>query len=1320
MNKMEANKAIAIIGVGAVFPGSETLSQYYENILRNRCFVREIPEWLWEQDIFYNENRDRHLKSYCKLAGLLGDIDMDVSHFRIPPRVANYMSRNQKLALMCTEEALRDSGYLTKSFNRDKTGVILGAVVGDSAEQIAETILGRRFHHRLKKLVNNTDQEQLLDELWELYTEQYEIPLTEDSLAGSGANLVAGRIASTFDLHGPNYAIDSACASSPAAISSAIEMLRNKTCDMMITGGVDTDSNPGFFVGFSEIGALSADGSFPFDQRADGFVMGEGCGILVLKRYQDAIRDGDNIHALIRGWGSSSDGAGKSITAPSSQGQLRALERAYQDAALSPADLDFVECHGTGTQVGDATELEALGTFIQGKRKKKLTIGSVKGMTGHLKSASGVAGLLRGLLTINTGLIPPQVNFEQPNSSLDWKQLNLHIPVMPETIESDEVITGISSFGFGGTNFHLVLSSSPQQMRKPLMQADYWLYPLPDIGEKDIAFLFPGQGSQYVDMLKELRDLPIAQKYLNMADSITLEITGKKISEIIYPENRGNDIDEELELQLKKTNMAQPAIFVTSAILLELIQQQGIKCSMSIGHSQGELTALYAAGYLNFEDAMKIVTHRGQLFVEQGSNKKGSMAFINTHQSIVQEMLNEIEGYIVVANLNSYSQTVVSGDINSINQFIDTAISQGYHARQLSVDMAFHSAYMQDVVDPFRKIMFEAKMCYGNCPVSSHKRSIFYPLAEDKALQGSIMTNADRARLIDLFAPQPINPIDFISQVELAYQAGIRRFIEIGPKKTLTGLVNDILQGKEFQTLFLDQRSGVVSHLENVSPLLKQSLTFYRSPLATQSRTIEKIKISDIDDIPESANPLDWVRQVVAIVSGYSVSDINDTDEFEGDLGIDTLKIFDIISRLRGNVLPQKFRNYRQATSIKKIITLASQGAKHEISTLQKNIQDDELSQQGQQQSQQQPQQQPQQQGSASKQLYCYRQVKQVQVNHLTEKVSSLRTGINIITPDKEVFDDAHNETILLWSLPFDERTLINKTIPELLKIILKLSEKLHKQTQMPHSVHFVSFAAQELFNQAIFQALSGLIKSMQFDFPQLLFSSCHLDSAQPNDDELHSALLCQSIGTRIRADYSIELYNLLPEATFFSDKSVSISSVLDGNDIVLVTGGARGITSKIVQQLLHLTSAKFILLGRKKQVEPWINQQERVEYIQCDISDNNAVANIANSLEKVSLLIHAAGVVYSRSPKNVTNEEISTVMGTKILGLHYLLKNLKMLRGIINFSSTAAFFGAPGNMDYAAANGYLLDPLYRGHFPRNKFRPFPHEQCSRNCNKNL
>ncbi len=279
-------------------------------------------------------------------------------------------------------------------------------------------------------------------------------------MPGELANVIAGRVANVFNFRGPNFIADAACASSFAALESACDLLAHGKADAVLCGGVDRNMGPSTFVKFCKIGALSATGTRPFGEGADGFVMGEGAAAFLLRRLDDAIADGDKIYAVIRGIGAASDGKGKGITAPNPQGQILAVRRGWEDAGLDPATCTLVEAHGTSTKVGDVVEVNSLSEVFATARRGSIGLGSAKSNVGHLKAGAGAAGLLKAVYALHHKELPPTLNAERPNPAIDFSCTPFRLVHEPAAWEPDGGLPrrcGVSAYGFGGTNFHVVL-----------------------------------------------------------------------------------------------------------------------------------------------------------------------------------------------------------------------------------------------------------------------------------------------------------------------------------------------------------------------------------------------------------------------------------------------------------------------------------------------------------------------------------------------------------------------------------------------------------------------------------------------------------------------------------------------------------------------------------------------------------------------------------------------------------------------------------------------------------------------------------------------
>jgi len=464
-----SSRAIAIVGVGAILPDAPNVTAFWENIKGGRYSIGEVNPQRWDPGLYFDADPRAPDKTYSKIGGWVRDFNWDPIKWRlpIPPRVADAMDGSQKWAIACTRDALEDFGYPKRSLDPDRTAVILGNAMG--GERHYFTVLRAYFPEYASELMKSASfaslpaavRDEIVRELHERMSKH--LPeITEDSMPGELANCIAGRIANIFNFHGPNYVCDAACASAMAAISSAAEGLIQNHYDFAVTGGIDRNMGVSTFVKFCKIGALSATGTRPYAEGADGFVMGEGAAIFLLRRLADAERAGDKIYAVLRGMGGSSDGRGKGITAPNPAGQKFAIERAWKNAGLSPETVTYIEGHGTSTRVGDVVEVRSMADALHSFHlpAHSVALGSVKSNFGHLKGAAGAAGLLKTVLALRDKVLPPSVHCEHPNPDIDFAHSPLYVntELRPWDIPRDAIRrAGLSAFGFGGTNFHAVI-----------------------------------------------------------------------------------------------------------------------------------------------------------------------------------------------------------------------------------------------------------------------------------------------------------------------------------------------------------------------------------------------------------------------------------------------------------------------------------------------------------------------------------------------------------------------------------------------------------------------------------------------------------------------------------------------------------------------------------------------------------------------------------------------------------------------------------------------------------------------------------------------
>ena len=453
---------IAIIGMSCLFPDASTLTDYWSNLLSGRTSIQALPPERWSVEDHWTEGGPGNVpegRTYAKIGAFVNEFEFNWRRWRVPPATLGQIDPCQQWAVETAAAALEDAGLFGENIRRPlpgaRTGVVFANALGGENRNLSNL---RVWGDRITRIAQEKGlAKEHAQSLLEAITA--ESPrVDEQTMPGELANVVAGRVANLLDLQGPNHTTDAACATTMAALLDAARMLQSRQVDLMVCGASDRTMDPATFAKFSAIGALSATHSRPFDASANGFVMGEGAGCLVLARLDDAIAHGDRIHAVIRGIGASSDGRGKGITAPSIRGQQQAILRAYQQAGFSPKSVDLVEAHGTSTSVGDATELGVLSQiFGDGGRTHPVAVGSVKSNIGHLKAAAGMAGIIKAVLSIENQIIPPSCGFENPNSTIDWDTIPLCVPTTSEnwqrSLEDLPRRAQVSAFGFGGTNW---------------------------------------------------------------------------------------------------------------------------------------------------------------------------------------------------------------------------------------------------------------------------------------------------------------------------------------------------------------------------------------------------------------------------------------------------------------------------------------------------------------------------------------------------------------------------------------------------------------------------------------------------------------------------------------------------------------------------------------------------------------------------------------------------------------------------------------------------------------------------------------------------
>ncbi len=474
---------IAVIGMACYYPGASNIKELWENILARRVQFRRMLDKRLPLAEYYDEDAKAPDKTYLIKAAFLENFQFDWEKLRIPKKTVESTDIAHWLALDIALKTFEDAGYKLDKIPLQNTGVIVGNTL--TGEQTRSQSLRLRWPY-VQKVFNTTavhrgmgteERGHFAAEMEQIYKSAF-YPITEDSLAGGLANTIAGRICNYLNLKGGGYIVDGACSSSLLAVATAADALKMGNMDLVLAGGVDISLDPFELVGFAKVGALARDKMSVYDQSANGFLPGEGCGFVLLKRLKDALKDKDYIYAVIKGWGISSDGKG-GIMEPSSSGQSYAIGRAYKNLKYKIGDIDFVEGHGTGTTKGDRVELEGIATAIEqsaskeNKNTHKCGVTSFKSIVGHTKAAAGVGGLIKAVLAVNQRVLPPTASCINPNEVFKDKAKNLYPIIQGGVLSPKEIArAGISSAGFGGINCHVTVESHDQPKKAIKPQID--------------------------------------------------------------------------------------------------------------------------------------------------------------------------------------------------------------------------------------------------------------------------------------------------------------------------------------------------------------------------------------------------------------------------------------------------------------------------------------------------------------------------------------------------------------------------------------------------------------------------------------------------------------------------------------------------------------------------------------------------------------------------------------------------------------------------------------------------------------------------------
>jgi acyl transferase domain-containing protein/phosphopantetheinyl transferase len=931
---------IAIIGMACLFPQAGDLRSFWNNVLGKVDAVGEPPP-KWDAERYLAQGRIRTASG-----GYLNDLyRFDPRPFGIMPNSIDGGEPDHFLALRIAQDALADAGYAGRDVDHAETGIVLGHSTYLHRGQVTviqNNIVLDQTLALLRAALPHLDDAQVAALRERLRAKLP--PTNADTAPGLVPNVMTGRIANRLNLRGPNYLVDAACSSSLLAVAAAMDELRTGRSRLMLAGGVNASLPADVTAIFTQLGALSARGKVrPFEEGSDGTLLGEGLGVVVLKRLDDALADGDRIHAVLRGIGQASDGRVTGLLAPSAEGEALSIRRAYAGCGIEPGGVGLVECHGTGIPLGDRTEIAALGSVFGGRAEGaggSVAIGSVKSMISHCIPAAGIAGLIKTALALSHRVLPPTL-CERVNPALGLEATPFYVNTEARPWFARPGVVrraGVDSFGFGGINTHAIVEEAPAHARRAARLED-WPFELfvwsaddaagllatldaaaeaigrhpqarlselaagfarrdraaphraalvakdrttlakgittlagrlraGDAGERfstragasysatrlegGLAFLFPGEGSQYLGMLADLAlHFDEVRGWLDFWHGLYDDAPGATRTDFAFPP--ASELTPErrrgLEARLHQMDVGSEAVMVGGQAMFSLLTAFGVEADAMLGHSSGESAALAASGALPAASGERLAEFIRQLnevyrrVLAEGKIPVGALLAVGALPApMVHAELAKLGATtphrLHVAMDNCANQLVLYGSREAVAAAESALVAAGGICMHLPFDRGYHTPDFEQVREAFHAYYEAIGVRRPSVPLYSCATAERFP--------------ADPAAVRELAARQWSHTVRFREAVLRMHQDGIRCFVEVGPSANLTAFLGDILDDRPHVALATNQRRrhGLEQWLVTLAQL------YVLRPAPKLARLFEGREIPSIDlDAPAAAIP---------------------------------------------------------------------------------------------------------------------------------------------------------------------------------------------------------------------------------------------------------------------------------------------------------------------------------------------------------------------------------------------------------------------------------------------------------------------------------
>jgi enediyne polyketide synthase len=1363
-------QAIAIVGMACRYPDARSPDELWENALAQRRAFRRIPAERLNLDDYLSADPQSPDRTYSTEGAFIEGYEFDRVRFRVPGATYRAADPVHWLTLDVAAAALEDAGFAEgEELPREATGVFVGNTLTGEFSRANTMRLRWPYVRRVVRKVLEEDacpperQRELLAQMETLYKKPFP-PVGAETLAGGLSNTIAGRICNHFDLKGGGYTVDGACASSLLAVINACSSLVGGDLDVAIAGGVDLSTDPFELVGFAKTGALAADMMRVYDARSAGFWPGEGCGLVVLMRHEDAVLQRRRIYAVIRGWGVSSDGSG-GITRPEVDGQLIALRRAYARAGYGPNTVAYFEGHGTGTAVGDATELQALSrarreadVAADETAASQAVVSSVKAIMGHTKAAAGIAGLIKAAMALDAQILPPTVGCEEPHEELKTEGSALRAVKQGELFATGASLrAGVSAMGFGGINTHVTLEAAHDDRRQSLTAKERALLTSAQDAE---LFLFSARdGDQLENQIERVR------MYAARLSRSELTDVAKRLSETVRPHplraavvasspaelsnrlealrsrvrsgtarvvdpvggiflctdqssarigflfpgqgspsykdggawSRRFTFLEDLYAYTKETwrgdgvstDVAQPAIVASSVAALRVLARLGITANVAVGHSLGELAALHWAGSLDESSLLRVARARGRAMAEVDC-PAGAMLSVAADRQAVEEILNGER--VVIAGLNSPMQTVLSGDAIEISTVARRAEMHGLRTTLLRVSHAFHSPLVSAA----------STRLYANLEYEE-----FAPLQREifSTVTGQHLNGDTDFRA--LLREQVTSPVRFMEAVDAAADAaGVHLWVEVGPGQTLSGLIK---QFRNEPAVSLDAGGNSVRGLLSAVAAcfclgarvaydelfadrfarpfdLDWRPTFFVNPCELappDDDTIDRAVIAPLLDESsdmvatevqvesQTHTPLEVVRRLVAERLELPVATIENESRLLDDLHLNSITVAQLVAEAARRLElppPPAPTHYANAT-LSEIAQALEAAARTDDADRESEANPNGVDE----------------------------WVREFSVEYV-ERALPPRDGPTepgdwrILAPPDHPLKDAVERSFAHAGAGRGVVVML-PTEPDESHVSLLL-DGAREALKGGDDFRFVLVGG----------AAASFARTLHLEAKNL--NTCVVDVPRDHPDAA-AWVLAEALAAHgyVEARYGSDGKRSEPVMRPLTLEPDECELPLTASDVLVVTGGARGITAECALRLARESGARLAIFGLSQAAadDEIVSNLERMKaagvdfrYYSVDVTDaaatSEAICKVEADLGPVTAILHGAARNVPRLIENLNSQAFAETLAPKVRGAQNLLAaiNPDRLRLLITFSSIIARTGLPGEAHYGLANQWL------------------------------